>query len=221
MLQPNSLNLDTSRPNYLGLDDTYNPTMGGSNDLNEDLAIPTRKTTVTYDELRQKNRDEYAKNHSQNRPSSVPYYQQTTQPPPSPANSLGPLNPPNGSYNPTGPSDNDRRRAYSRTKGEEDAGVSTSGQGGPKNKYGMCELFLSSVSKHKYVLVLFQVMFGNKIHCIAMYGLLDHNCGRISNETQFAYTSVKKSVLLIVSFKYLTKMQKNQKSLFHFSTLIS
>lgn len=36
--------------------------MEGSNDLNEDLNIPTRKNTVTYDELRQKNRDEFSKN---------------------------------------------------------------------------------------------------------------------------------------------------------------
>lgn len=62
LLQPSSLNLDTNRPHYSTLDE-YSPTMEGSNDLNEDLAIPTRKNTVTYDELRQKNRDEYAKNH--------------------------------------------------------------------------------------------------------------------------------------------------------------
>lgn len=40
----------------------YKPTMEGSNDLNEDLVIPIRKNTVTYDELRQKNREEYSKN---------------------------------------------------------------------------------------------------------------------------------------------------------------
>lgn len=51
--------MDTSRPNF---DDTYKPTMEGSNDLNEDLNIPTRKNIVTYDELRQKNRDEFSKN---------------------------------------------------------------------------------------------------------------------------------------------------------------
>lgn len=39
--------------------------MEGTNDLNEELAIPTRKNTVTYDELRQKNRDEYARTHVQ------------------------------------------------------------------------------------------------------------------------------------------------------------
>lgn len=56
------MNLDTSRPSYSSLDDTYMPTMEGKNDINEDLNIPSRKNTVTYDELRQKNRDEYMKN---------------------------------------------------------------------------------------------------------------------------------------------------------------
>lgn len=37
--------------------------MEGSNDLNEDLVIPQRKSIVTYDELRQKNRDDYARSH--------------------------------------------------------------------------------------------------------------------------------------------------------------
>lgn len=37
--------------------------MEGTNDLNEDLVIPQRKNTVTYDELRRKNRDDYAKSH--------------------------------------------------------------------------------------------------------------------------------------------------------------
>lgn len=116
--------------------------MEGNNDLNEDLEIPTRKTTVTYDELRQKNRADYAKNHYQ-QPASVPYYQdrQSVQPSHSspPTNLSGPLNPPAGSYNPTGPPDNDRRRAYSKIRGEDDAGVSDRGQGGPKNRYGICE----------------------------------------------------------------------------------
>lgn len=57
------MNLDTNRPIYSGLDDTYTPTREGTNDLNEDLVIPQRKNTVTYDELRQKNRDDYAKAH--------------------------------------------------------------------------------------------------------------------------------------------------------------
>lgn len=61
-MQSTALNLDTSRPHYSGLNDTYTPTMEGKNDLNEELAIPTRKNTVTYDELRQKNRDRYASN---------------------------------------------------------------------------------------------------------------------------------------------------------------
>lgn len=46
--------------------------MEGNNDLNEELAIPTRKNTVTYDELRQKNRDEYAKTHQAPRQASPP-----------------------------------------------------------------------------------------------------------------------------------------------------
>lgn len=57
------MNLDTSRPQYSSLDDVYTPTMEGNNDLNEDLVIPQHKNAVTYDELRRKNRDDYAKNH--------------------------------------------------------------------------------------------------------------------------------------------------------------
>lgn len=62
-LQPNALNLDTSRPHFSSLDDVYTPTMEGSNDLNEDLMIPQRNNTVSYDELRRKNRDDHARSH--------------------------------------------------------------------------------------------------------------------------------------------------------------
>lgn len=62
------MNLDINRPNYAGLDDVYHPAMEGKNDLNEDFAIPTRKNAISYDELRQKNRDEYMRTHNQ--PSS-------------------------------------------------------------------------------------------------------------------------------------------------------
>lgn len=48
--------------------------MEGNNDLNEELAIPTRKNTITYDELRQKNRDEYAKSHNQAPRQTPPPY---------------------------------------------------------------------------------------------------------------------------------------------------
>lgn len=50
--------------------------MEGKNDLNEELAIPTRKNAVTYDELRKRNRDEYAKSHSNPPPYQAPspYY---------------------------------------------------------------------------------------------------------------------------------------------------
>lgn len=64
--------MDTNRPNYSGLDEVYHPTMEGNNDLNEELAIPTRKNTITYDELRQKNRDEYAKSHNNQAPRQTP-----------------------------------------------------------------------------------------------------------------------------------------------------
>lgn len=56
-----SLNLDTNRPDDAG--DQYEPTQQGINDLNEDLNIPTRKNFVSYDELRQKNRDDFNKSH--------------------------------------------------------------------------------------------------------------------------------------------------------------
>ncbi|XP_055320092.1 OCIA domain-containing protein 1 [Sitodiplosis mosellana] len=125
--QPNSLNLDTSRPNYSGLDDLYHPTMEGKNDLNEELAIPTRKNTVTYDELRQKNRDEYAKSHQAPQHQAPPpqaYYNQGNAPPPPAAS----ISPPAGSYSPT--LDSDRRRNF-RARADDDGGNS-----GPKNKYG-------------------------------------------------------------------------------------
>lgn len=59
--QPSSLNLDTNRP--YNDDDHYVPTREGTNDINEDLNIPTRKNFVSYDELRQKNRDDFNKSH--------------------------------------------------------------------------------------------------------------------------------------------------------------
>lgn len=137
--------------------------MEGSNDLNEDLAIPIRKNTVTYDELRQKNRDEYAKAYHQ--PASVPYYQQAHQPSSPPANLTGPLNPPAGLYNPT--PDNDRRRANYRAKGEDDA----NGHGGPKNKYGnLFRLKFARTIRKLISITSFQVIFGRNeiLRCFAV-----------------------------------------------------
>lgn len=56
--QPDALNLDTYRPND-GMDDIYQPTTEGINDLDADLDLPTSKTQITYDELRKKNREKY------------------------------------------------------------------------------------------------------------------------------------------------------------------
>ncbi|XP_031641006.1 OCIA domain-containing protein 1-like [Contarinia nasturtii] len=125
--QSSSLNLDTSRPNYSGLDDAFQPTMEGKNDLNEELKIPTRKNTVTYDELRQKNRDEFARTQNQPQPPPKAYYNQGT---PVAAPPHGPMNPPAGAYSQA--LDSDRRR-MSRARSEDDTGNEKTG---PKNKYG-------------------------------------------------------------------------------------
>lgn len=58
----NSLDLDTERPVQKGLDDTYRPTLDSPAIVYEDnLPAEPPKQTVSYDELRKQNRDEYYK----------------------------------------------------------------------------------------------------------------------------------------------------------------
>lgn len=139
--------------------------MEGKNDLNEDLAIPQRKNTVTYDELRRKNRDEYAKTHygpqryvwnirthCEIKVSSANWkifsnIHFDSQNQPGEAAAGQPQSASSGSYNtnpgPTpGPfinqSPSDDRRANFRSRVDDD---SKGGQKvGPKNRYGMDEL---------------------------------------------------------------------------------
>lgn len=101
--------------------------MEGKNDLNEDLVIPQRKNTVTYDELRRKNRDDYAKSHYGPGAGSGP-----PQPPsPGAYNS----NPTPGPFSSQPPSDIDRRRANLRSRHDDD--TADGAKTGPKNRYGM------------------------------------------------------------------------------------
>lgn len=133
--------------------------------MNEELAIPTRKNTITYDELRQKNRDEYAKSHNQApRQTSPPYkweweqeyffdwkwflkkcFRFHSQGTDGAAN----ITPPIGSYNPT--LDSDRRRNF-RTRGEDEA---VAGQSGPKNRYGTYIFLFHFFFSHRNLMTLF------------------------------------------------------------------
>uniref|UniRef100_A0A1A9WI91 OCIA domain-containing protein n=1 Tax=Glossina brevipalpis TaxID=37001 RepID=A0A1A9WI91_9MUSC len=74
-LQPagrgNALNLDTeSRPTYAGLDDTYRPTLDSPTQIDTDIPLELVKPGMTYEELRQRNREEYEK--KQQNPLSSP-----------------------------------------------------------------------------------------------------------------------------------------------------
>jgi len=72
-----SLNLDTERPSMSGLDDTFRPNVDGSpTALEDDLPLNPPKNQTSYDELRQKNREEFSKK-SQN-PLYRPITQETT-----------------------------------------------------------------------------------------------------------------------------------------------
>lgn len=53
----NSLDIDTSRPDYDSLDDSLRPTIDSP--IYEEEMPPVQKHTTTYDELRKKNREEY------------------------------------------------------------------------------------------------------------------------------------------------------------------
>lgn len=63
--QSTSLNLDTERPSMSGLDDTFRPNVDGTPNTFEEDSLPLNppKNQTSYDELRAKNRDEYAKKH--------------------------------------------------------------------------------------------------------------------------------------------------------------
>lgn len=55
------MNLDFDRPSLGGLDESQRPSLDSpdKNNLDEELNLEQSKTTMTYDELRMKNRDEY------------------------------------------------------------------------------------------------------------------------------------------------------------------
>lgn len=53
-------NLDMSRPQYSGLDDSERPTIDSSRQLDEDLQLPpSPPVTKSYEELRRQNREDY------------------------------------------------------------------------------------------------------------------------------------------------------------------
>lgn len=58
-----SLNLDTERPSMSGLDDTFRPNLDGpaSNMEDDNIPLSPPQTQTSYDELRLKHREEYAK----------------------------------------------------------------------------------------------------------------------------------------------------------------
>lgn len=58
-----SLNMDTERPSNIGLDDTFRPNVDGPTTHFEDIDLPLDppKTQTSYDQLRQQNREVYAK----------------------------------------------------------------------------------------------------------------------------------------------------------------
>ncbi|XP_071050092.1 OCIA domain-containing protein 1 isoform X2 [Onthophagus taurus] len=53
----NSLDIDTTRPQYDGLDDNFRPSL--DNPIYEEEMPPETKYSTSYDELRKRNRDEY------------------------------------------------------------------------------------------------------------------------------------------------------------------
>lgn len=60
--QQNSLDIDVDRPANFGLDDTYRPSLDSpERNFNDNLPFDPPKSTVTYEELRRRNRDEYDK----------------------------------------------------------------------------------------------------------------------------------------------------------------
>ena len=58
--QQNSLDIDVDRPSNFGLDDTYRPNLDSPDrNFNDNLPLDPPKSSVTYEELRRKNREEY------------------------------------------------------------------------------------------------------------------------------------------------------------------
>lgn len=58
----NSLDLDVDRPSNFGLDDTFRPSLDSpERNFNDNLPLDPPKSSVTYEELRRKNRDEHDK----------------------------------------------------------------------------------------------------------------------------------------------------------------
>jgi hypothetical protein len=58
----NSLDLDLDRPANFGLDDTYRPSIDSpERNFNDNLPLEPPKSSVTYEELRRKNREDYEK----------------------------------------------------------------------------------------------------------------------------------------------------------------
>lgn len=56
----NSLDLDVDRPVNFGLDDTYRPNMDTPDrSFNDDLPLEPPKSSVSYEELRRRNREEH------------------------------------------------------------------------------------------------------------------------------------------------------------------
>lgn len=60
--QQNSLDIDVDRPSNFGLDDTFRPSLDTPDrSFNDNLPLEPPKSSVTYEELRRKNREEHEK----------------------------------------------------------------------------------------------------------------------------------------------------------------
>ncbi|KAJ3635075.1 hypothetical protein MTP99_008009 [Tenebrio molitor] len=77
----NSMDLDTTRPQFEGLDDNHRPSV--DNPIYEEEMPPVQKHVTTYDELRKKNREEY----QQKRTANYKEPPKSTPPPPSSSSS--------------------------------------------------------------------------------------------------------------------------------------
>ncbi|XP_055702762.1 OCIA domain-containing protein 1 isoform X2 [Phlebotomus papatasi] len=77
-----ALNLDTERPANTELDDTYRPNVDSPiTKFDDNLPLDPPKTTTSYDELRQKNREEYVRRMRGGAPPEAPPVDRRPPPP--------------------------------------------------------------------------------------------------------------------------------------------
>lgn len=82
MRQSTSLNLDTDRPSVQGLDESNRGNVDSAQTkFEDDLPLQPPNKTVTYDELRQKNREDYQKRNTGMYGQPLPPQQRENYPP--------------------------------------------------------------------------------------------------------------------------------------------